>query len=144
MKDKKKKNRFITVFYLFVIFGTLAVIIILAFRGSVENKVVLKPQEMAIQGLYGMDILKTDILNVEIVDEMPPIKERSNGFAGNNLCKGEFVLEDDSKCKLFVNRGIPIFVRITCKNDVLYINTKDSVETQNLYQSICNWKSQDN
>ena len=144
MKDKKKKNRFITVFYLFVIFSTLAVIVILAFRGSVENKVVLKLQEMDIQGLYGMDVLKTDILNVEIVDEMPPIKERSNGFAGNNLCKGEFVLEDDSKCKLFINKEIPIFVRITCKDDVLYINTKDSEETQNLYQSICNWKSQNN
>lgn len=144
MKDKKKKNRFITVFYLIVIFSTLAVIIILAFRGSVENKVVLKPQEMDIQGLYGMDILKKDILNIEIVDELPPIKERSNGFAGNNLCKGEFVLEDDSKCKLFINRGIPIFVRLTCKDDVLYINTKDSAETQNLYQSICNWKFQDN
>ena len=131
-------------FYLFVIFGTLAVTIILAFRGSVENKVVLKPQEIAIQGLYGMDILKRDILNVEIVDEMPPIKERSNGFAGNNLCKGEFVLEDESKCKLFINKEIPIFVRITCKDDVLYINFKDSEETQALYQSICNWKFQDN
>lgn len=144
MKDRKKENRFITVFCLLVIFGTLAGTIILAIRGSVENKVVLKPQEMCIQGQYGVDVPKTDILNIEIVDELPPIKERSNGFAGNNLCKGEFVLEDDSKCKLFINKEIPIFVRIACKDDVLYINFKDSLETQNLYQSICNWKFQDN
>ena len=108
---------------------------------SMQNsKITLREDNMEIRGMYGIKLKKTDIAKMEIVQSLPSISHRSNGFAAGDFAKGNFVTSDGQSIKLFVNKKVNPFLYITTKTDQIYYSS-DEIPAQALLQKLQQWNS---
>jgi len=130
------KNRL----WLWNILAVLTVIVcILAFVMHFKNWTSTDTNEMKIlSGFYYKKLNYSELDSVKFVERIPPM-ERLNGFSVQEKGKGIYREFKDSltdkKVYVFVdnfsNQKIAVSYRDSLK---LYLNFKDSVETQNMYQ----------
>src|SRR5690606_31514249 len=76
-----------------------------------------------VQGDYGVQIQINDVKQVELINELPELSSKVNGFALETIKKGVFKTKQGDEVKLWIN-GI--------KTPILYIRTKDG---QSMYYS---------
>lgn len=70
-----------------------------------------------------MEIKTNEIKTIQLVDKLPEISIRTNGFALQTIKKGYFKTANGEKIKLLIN---------TDKQPIIYITTTDN---QNIYYS---------
>ena len=109
----------------------------LAVSGSMPTKVIFEEEKVQFTGRYGFDLKLSDIKTVELVDKIPAVKTRTNGFSAGTVKKGQFRLASWGKCWLLINSNNPPFLIIT-KNDGTRIifNNKEKSVTENAYMQI--------
>lgn len=103
------------------------------------STLVLKNNALEIQGSYGISLAKADILDQTLIDDLPEISYKSNGFAAGDYAKGSFKLKSGKTAKLYVNKKIsPVILFHTTKGDVYY----NAVEADmaGLYKEILTWR----
>ncbi len=108
--------------------------------GLVPTKYVLNEDSLTIKGMYGESISYKDMKKVELVESLPEIKVRTNGYALNDVLKGHFKLEQLGKAKLFIQFGNPPYIIIHTDKGYLIINEPDRAKTSQLYEEISSFK----
>ncbi|MDR2590038.1 MAG: hypothetical protein LBC71_03500 [Oscillospiraceae bacterium] len=87
-------------------------------------------------GLYTYTIKLSDINSVELVDEMPLILSRNDGFGSANLLKGRFTASHLGTVFLSVQQNDPPFLIIVAADRTYIVNDADSAKTREVYGKI--------
>jgi len=111
----------------------------MAFGMHYKNWTSTDAQEMKIlSGFYYKTLKFSELDSVKLAERIPPM-ERLNGFSA--LDKGKGVYREfkdsltDKKVYVFVDNFSNQKIAVTYQDSLkLYLNFKDSVETQNMYQ----------
>jgi hypothetical protein len=123
----------------------LLVIVVLIIVGIVYSSrppvITATPQQISISGLYGITAPMENIQEVKLLNEIPAVKWKSNGFGFANVRKGKFHLQDWGEGRLFIHSDSPPFIYLKTTDSYMLINYKDSGQTNEVYQQLyANWK----
>ena len=124
--NKSKKQivtRYISMSVMFLLF----IIIIYAFNSSLkDNEIIVTDQKIEITGQYGLEINFGDLKSMNLVDKLPEIKSKKNGFALETIKKGIFKIANGEKVKLLINSNkSPIILFIYKDNQKIYYSSKE-------------------
>lgn len=95
---------------------TLLFVIGLIAMGLRENRIHFNTDQIKLDGSYGETILKTEIKSIELINELPEIRIKTNGFAMGTIKKGYFKTKRGDKVKLILNTENSPYLLITKKN----------------------------
>ena len=84
-------------------------------------------------GLHDADVAIADIQSVTLVDELPRILRRTNGFSSRGLLRGNFTLDQWGQGKLFINRNSPPYLVVRGRDTFVVVNFEDATRTRELY-----------
>ncbi|MGI6307747.1 MAG: DUF3784 domain-containing protein [Dethiobacteria bacterium] len=116
-----------------VFFVGIGVIILISAQ---TPEILISAETVQIKGLYGIEIDRSDINDVNLVDIMPAVIRKTNGFDCGNILKGNFLLQGGVKAKLYVNAGKPPFIEITTQEGLIILNQGNPERTAALFQSL--------
>lgn len=104
----------------------------LSFR---PTRITVGEETVKISGLYGREIPVSDIVSVDLLDEMPPIAMRTNGSDTGNQAKGHFRFSNGDKCMLFIHKKAP-YIQLRTTEDLYYLNYSDKEKTVELFETL--------
>lgn len=123
-----KKNTYVLIF---VILFPLAII---AFF-SKENTVQVNNDNIKISGIYGVTISYGQIKSIDLINSLPAIKLRTNGFALGYTLIGYFNMKNTGMAKLFIHSPSPI-IKIQTDSRLYFLNFKEANKTIQCYNEI--------
>jgi hypothetical protein len=116
--------------------GIILLVIGLLWLGYKENELVLENNDLKITGIYGETIPLNAIDSIALVNELPEISVKSNGFALGTASKGHFKTKDGEPVKLLINQKSGPYILIQkADNSKLYYSSK-KLSTIRLYQQL--------
>ncbi|MBE6054933.1 MAG: DUF3784 domain-containing protein [Clostridium sartagoforme] len=128
--DHNKKSKSETIFIVVIAFITFFTMIIVFSSGKEPNEIRVEDSNIIIDGSFGTTIEKEDINEVSIVDEIPKITMKINGYSdGSSVEKGEFRLENGDKVKLYIQSNKGPYIKISTNSYDIYINYEDNNKT---------------
>ncbi|HLF51034.1 DUF3784 domain-containing protein [Flavobacterium sp.] len=135
-KNKSKKQNITTYIAMSVMF-LLFVVIIYEFKsGLKDNEIIVDNKKIEITGEYGTEINISDLKSIELLDKLPEISSKTNGFALETIKKGFFRTVNDEKVKLLINsKKTPIILLITNDNQKIYYSSKDK-SNEEIYNEV--------
>lgn len=91
-------------------------------KGFQELEFSYSEEKIVIDGMYGETIDKSNIRFVALVDSLPKITIRKNGFSLGNIHKGYYKTSDDSTLKLLLdsNQKPVIFIDLVDGSDIYF------------------------
>ena len=130
-KNKKTKLTYFILGFVFIfVIGLIA-------YGFIPSKVILNKDSVQFSGMYGIEIKIAEIDNVKLVDNLPEIKMRTNGFSFGTVKKGFFDLNEFGKCRLLIHSGNPPYLIISKGNgEKTIINFNEKSVTESTYTEI--------
>lgn len=108
----------------------------LMIRGHRSSGVEIKPEGIVIGGMYGAAIAGDEITGIELLNEIPAIISRNNGFSSGEVRKGHFTLEGMGRGRLYLESNRGPSVCIFTRDSYVIISYKDPARTEALYQSL--------
>lgn len=111
-------------------------IVVFYIYGVQEPKVAVDNERVKISGMYASTVPTDDIMEVVLLDSIPKVLRKDNGFDFGNILRGYFNLESIGKGRLYINNGKPTYVYLRLKKGFVIINHNNSEETQELYNRI--------
>ena len=111
------------------------VVILIAFTIR-PLKIEVGEESVSISGMYGRSIPFSEIVSVELTDQLPPIAMRTNGASTRNHHKGHYLLENGEKCMLFVDTRVPLFIEMRTTENLYFLNGTDEEVTLTLFYTI--------
>ena len=122
--------------WVWVSMGLTAVFVIAIFAFSNQApKIEVNEDTISISGMYGRDIPTTEIVSVELLEQLPPIRQRTNGSSTHKYNKGHFLLKNGENCIMIVLLNAP-YIEIRTTNNLYYLNGATKEETMGLYEQI--------
>lgn len=83
--------------------GVTAVLVLgLLLRGLSNNEIVMQQDKIQIEGMYGQMILMADIDSLVMLNQLPQLSTRTNGFALGNEKKGYFKTKRGDKVLIYI------------------------------------------
>ena len=76
-------------------------------------------------GLHSADMPLADIQSVTLVDELPRVLRRTNGFSSHRVLRGNFRLEQWGTGKLFIDRNAPPYLVLRSRDTFVAVNFAD-------------------
>lgn len=135
--DKAEQRKGIIV--MIVIFALSAALIApMFFFGGQDTVITVGDQEIKISGMYGTTIAFADLEDVKLVEEIPRILARTNGYAAGSVLKGNFKLEELGYVKLYLMSDKGPYLIIQDKKGYYIVNYKDQSLIIELYDKIIN------
>ena len=116
-----------------------AFVVISQFSDYGTSELLLKDNALEIKGSFGVTLTKQEILGQKLVNELPEISYKSNGFAAGDYAKGSFKLKNGKEVKLYVNKKVSPFILLNTAKGDIYYNT-DEEDNAELYKKIQNWR----
>ncbi len=99
--------------------------------------VTLTSRTLTIDNLfYGQAYNIDDITRVELLQSLPPIRVRTNGYCAGGTLRGWFSLDRLGQGKLFVEVTHPPYIAIYLSTGFVILNYVDPADTQRLYAAI--------
>jgi len=103
-----------------------------------ESEISIQGDQLEVTGMYGLKIDRKNLTEVRLLDQMPSISSRINGFNGGSYRKGNFRMGDRSRAKLFINQNTKSYLLLkTLIGDVYYSSTDVDMEAE--YRRIRAW-----
>ena len=128
---KMKKSVKIILVGIIILFFTVTASIFYLGRASIIS---VEQDKVVISGMYGREVLFSDIKDIKLENETPVVLRKLNGFDFGDNLKGKFEVKDVGKVNLFLSS------RKTCiyiyTKDIIILNLKDSKDTEQLYKLI--------
>ena len=114
-----------------IIIVPLTMLIVLALILVSAKPAVITAEEdrISINGFYGKEIPYSDIISVEILDEMPAMQMRVNGSSIGNINKGHYLTKEGEKCLLFVTYNGGPYIEIRTSDKLIYMNCASKEKT---------------
>ena len=131
---KRKKYRWL---YGIIILLTVGFIIGISYLGNQDNEVFIENNKLTISGMYGIEWSTQSIEHVELLNSLPEVLMKTNGFSSEKSRKGKFKLEEPYGIgRLFVigNKGPYLYIRVN--GDYVILNRAAEKETIELYEKL--------
>ncbi len=98
----------------------------LFYYGSRTNDIKSLPDRIAIDGMYGTTILRDNIQDILLVESLPAIKVRLNGYSVGNKHKGLYRTQDGERVRLITQSPDDSAIKILLKSGKsIYYNHPD-------------------
>lgn len=107
-----------------------------SYLGFQEAELTLKENSLEISGVYGEEWWYEDITQIELLEEMPEVLLRTNGYGMQSISKGHFKVKDYGSSLLFIYKGHSPYLLIKTKDDTIFINAKDAEKTKDWYYQL--------
>ncbi|MCB9015571.1 MAG: DUF3784 domain-containing protein [Lentimicrobiaceae bacterium] len=131
--NKKKKTKLT---YLIPGLGFILAIVLITY-GLIPSKVIFNKDSVQFSGMYGIEFKIAEIESVKLVDSLPEIKMRTNGFSFGTVKKGFFDLNEFGKCRLLIHSEKPPYLIVSKENGEKTItNFKEKSVTESAYIEI--------
>lgn len=122
--------------------GALVIVyfLVISFK---ETEVKIQGNQLELTGIYGIKIDKKNITDIRLIDQMPRISSRTNGFNGGSYRKGNFRMSDGSRAKLFINQNTKSYLLLKTRSGDVYYSSEDA-DMAAQYQRIRAWAGMPN
>ena len=98
--------------------------------GYQDNQLEISSEELIFSGMYGLEIQKGAVAELQILDRLPKITKRTNGFATQHMLKGKFRTADGKKVHLILNARQGPFLEINrSKKPTVYFSLEQNSQT---------------
>ncbi len=135
--NHNKKNRSKTVIILLLLLLVTGVFVFgLIFFGGKEPEVLIDTDQITISGMYGLTIPIDELTEIQLIEQIPQITARTNGYSVGSILKGNFKLEEYGKGKLFLMSDQGPFILLRSQEDFYIINFNEVDKTMELYELI--------
>lgn len=114
---------------------TVSFVIIIFVLCDRAPKIEVNEETVCISGMYGRDIPVVDIVSVELLENLPSIRQRTNGSSTFKYNKGHFLLKNGERCIMIVLLNAP-YIEIRTVDNLYYLNGANRDETELLFQQI--------
>ncbi|KPB04990.1 DUF3784 domain-containing protein [Bacillus sp. CHD6a] len=131
--QKRKKSYIISTSVAVVTFGILFVVFFLGFQ---EAELTLNEDSFEISGVYGDQWNYEEIIQVELLEEMPEVVISSNGYGMQSISKGHFKVKDFGSSLLFIYKNHSPYIFIKTMEDTIFINSEDAEKTKDWYHQL--------
>jgi hypothetical protein len=115
-KFSKEGSTIINKVGIVVLTVVLSGVIVLFVFGFKEDNLILHQQKIELTGSYGEVLLNSEIKSVELVNELPQITLRTNGFSLGTINKGYYKTRDGEIVKLILNANAKPIILFTRNN----------------------------
>lgn len=124
---KQNKKQKITTYIAMGVMLLLFLFLAYEFKNSFnDNEIIVDANSIEITGEYGIKINKKDLKSAELINHIPKISTKINGFALETIKKGYFRTAQDEKVTLLINSNYsPIILLITKDNYKIYYSSKN-------------------
>lgn len=124
----KTKKQIVISYAAMTIMFFLVVVIAYEFKNSLtNNEILLKENHLEISGEYGSKIDIISINSIVLIDSLPQITSKLDGFDLKNIRKGYFKTKNGEKVKLLINTKSAPYILITIKDSSkIYYNSKNA------------------
>lgn len=110
-----------------ILIGTLLFVIGLLGYGFKENELTFDSKSIVFKGSYGETLTEPEIQSIELVDQLPNITLKTNGFALGTIHKGYFKTQKGDIVKLIVNSDRkPIILFTKTDGHKIYYSAKNT------------------
>lgn len=131
---KRKQSYIISIrltIFLFIILGGLA------YLGYQGFDLTVKENSFEISGIYGDKWNIDDIKGIELMERMPEVTVRQNGFGLSDVSKGYFKVKGYGKSLIFIEHGHSPYLYLHLhENRHIFINNKDPRITEQWYKEL--------
>jgi hypothetical protein len=140
-KKSKQKNKFVVILLSALTIGAS----VLFYYGTASSEVIFSDNSFEITKMYGVERNYSDIKNIVLLDTMPEIIIKTNGFNLGNITKGEFKLQKYGYCSLFLEtQSAPIIMLEFNDKKHIFINYSSAEKTSEVYDKFNNALIKDN
>ena len=135
--NHNKQSKFERVLPVVIIVGISIAITTLFIYSARPTRVEFSDGSITFTGQYGITIQTDQIEKVELLDNIPYVKVRTNGIGLGNILKGHFILNEFGKCHLFLRLQNPpfLYIELSSGKKILF-NSTDSTYTKEVYKHI--------
>ena len=121
----------------FIVIATAVFVIGQVYVHSQAPTIELTDRAFSVRvAFYGTAIPLADIEHVELVDTLPAIQRRTNGFAAGGLLRGHFRLAQWGNGQLFINRDVPPYLVVRSHDTFVVVNYEDPARTRQVYERL--------
>ncbi len=121
-----------------ILIVVIAVLLFSSLTDYRSSEITLNGQKLEITGSYGFTLSRHEIYEQRLVDHLPPIAYKANGFAAGDYAKGRFKAKDGRTIWLFVNKKANPFLLIKSSKGDIYYN-HDQLSMQTVSQNVSQW-----
>ncbi|MBO0953096.1 DUF3784 domain-containing protein [Fibrella forsythiae] len=119
-----------------------ALLLVMGLAGSLRDykssELVLGQKSLEITGSYGLSLAREQVYGQALVEQLPPIAYKVNGFAAGDYAKGRFKVKGGAVVWLFVNKGAGPFLRLKTARGEIYYN-HDELAMDALSKRLAQW-----
>jgi hypothetical protein len=119
-----------------VVFFVISMIAVFFYMQIQPPKVVMNAHQIQISNFYSFEANYNEIKHVKLLDQLPKIEVRTNGFSAFGVLRGYFSLADLGIGSLFIHKEVAPFILIKTNKKYVLINDENSEKTKALYQKI--------
>ncbi|MDE3840948.1 hypothetical protein C0966_16910 [Bacillus methanolicus] len=131
---EKRKRSYIIGSVLFVVVNGF--ISVMLFLGYQDYELIAKKDTFEITGIYGDEWEYEDIKRIELMEEMPEVTWKQDGYGLSTLAKGNFTVEGYGSCLLFIRKDSSPYLYIELENKKIFINGRCSNEARGWYEQL--------
>lgn len=136
---KRKRGYLISISLFIVVIGSLSY---LSFLGYQDYKFIIKNDSFEITGMYGDEWKFEDIKKVELLEKMPKVTSKQNGFGTTSISKGVFSVKGYGSSLLFIKKGASSkILYIETEEKKIFITGKDANETKEWLESLLKYSN---
>lgn len=127
INHSKKWNNLSVSILIIVLIGVVG----LFYYGFKKSELTFDNQQLTISGMYGKTLKADEFSTIQLVENTPKIKYRSNGFALGTIRKGYFKTIDGEKILLILNGNQKPLIFIKTKTELkIYFSAKDQSNSE--------------
>jgi hypothetical protein len=130
---KRKRALLISVIMTIVVIGGTAALL---FTGAKQPDVTFSGSAVEISGMYGEEIPYSDIRSAKLLETMPKIRYKENGFGFADYAKGHFSVEGHGSSLLFVDSKQTPILLIQTTDRPIFITGVNPEETESWYTEL--------
>jgi Domain of unknown function (DUF3784) len=130
--EKKKKSYWFTSLLTFVVIGFISVIMYLGYQ---PNELIVKEATIEITGMYGQSWKISNVQKITLLEEMPEVLSKENGFGLATISKGHFNVRSYGSSLLFVHKQSP-YILIEMNHKPIFINGENPDQTYDWYEQL--------
>jgi hypothetical protein len=131
LKEKRNRSYIISSF---VAIGTVGFCGVLFYLGYQDFELKEHQDSFEITGMYGDEWSYSEIQTVELLEEMPEVVLRQNGFGLATMSKGQFKIQSYGNSLLLIHKGSSPYLYIETKSKKIFMNSKNPKQTKEWHE----------
>lgn len=132
VSGKRKRSFWISSTLFVVVLGFVSVLTYLDYE---KYDVIVKDEVFEVTGLFGEVWQLEEVETVQLMEDMPEVTWKINGFGLSTMAKGHFKVKGYGKSLLFIHKEAP-YVYIRVNDQHIFLNDGNPGETKDWYDEL--------